>query len=58
MNITQEDADLIFAEDEQLDKFYSVHKFICNKISEAVKHCNIYNIDYDDIITWYKENVC
>lgn len=61
MNITQKDADLIFAGDlgQQLDYFYSVQKYVCIRYSEALEYCKVHNLSEDDVKTWYREeNVC
>ena len=57
MNITQEDANLIFAGDlgQQLDTFYSIQKYVCLKLSEALEYCKVHNLSEDDIKTWYRE---
>lgn len=59
MNITREEADLIFAEDEKIQLFYSVGKYICNKAFQAVAYCVSHKLSIDNIIDWHrKENVC
>ena len=56
MNITQEDANLIFqSEGEQIDTFYSIQKYVCLKLSEALEYCKAHSLSEDDIKTWYRD---
>lgn len=59
MNLTREEADLIFEGDlgQQLEYFYSVQKYVCIRMSEAIDYCNAHNLSEDNIIIWHREDV-
>lgn len=60
MNLTREEADLIFSSNEyenQINCFYSVQKYVCLYYSHAQYYCEQHHLSEDEILTWHREDV-